>query len=93
MPPPSAKRAISATEKDTLDAWITQGAKWDQHWSFKKPIRPRLPRTKATWGRNPLDAFVLHKLEAEGLFDDPEGSRGPEHAAVREATEEEKKGS
>jgi hypothetical protein len=75
MPPPSSKRAISTAEKDTLDAWITQGAKWDQHWAFKQPVRPRLPETKASWGRNPIDAFVLHKLEAEGLRPSPRAER------------------
>ncbi len=34
------------------------------HWSFKTVVRPPIPKvTDATWVRNPIDAFVLAKLE------------------------------
>ena len=39
-----------------------------QFWSFVKPVRPAVPRTKATnWSRNEIDAFVLQALESKGL--------------------------
>ena len=38
------------------------------HWAFKPPIRPALPEVKnASWVRNPIDRFILAKLEKEGL--------------------------
>src|SRR5687767_11252752 len=42
------------------------------HWSFIPPKRPAVPRVKdAAWVRNPIDAFVLQKLEAKGLKPSP----------------------
>jgi hypothetical protein len=47
-----------------------------QHWSFVKPVRPLLPVVRdTTWGRNPIDLFVLAKLEAAGLKPAPEADR------------------
>ncbi len=37
------------------------------HWAWKRPARPALPEVKSAWVRNPIDAFVLAKLEAAGL--------------------------
>ncbi|HEV2970137.1 MAG TPA: DUF1549 and DUF1553 domain-containing protein [Pirellulales bacterium] len=37
-------------------------------WPFLPPTRPAVPDVqKKAWVRNPIDAFVLHKLEAKGL--------------------------
>ena len=46
-----------------------QGAPWQPHWSFIKPERPALPEVEERQLRitNPIDRFVLAKLEAEGL--------------------------
>jgi Protein of unknown function (DUF1553)/Protein of unknown function (DUF1549) len=39
-----------------------------EHWSFKKPIRPDVPKVRnSDWVRNPVDAFILAQLEANGL--------------------------
>jgi len=39
-----------------------------KHWSFKPPTRPVAPMVQAQkLVRNPLDAFLLYKLEAKGL--------------------------
>src|SRR5438105_2824811 len=38
------------------------------HWAWKAPVRPELPLPKARDRvRNPIDAFVLAKLEGAGL--------------------------
>src|SRR5262245_7345361 len=38
------------------------------HWAWKPPVRPAAPRVRdAGWVRNPIDAFILAKLEAAGL--------------------------
>ena len=56
--------------------WVAQGAKWQKHWSFIPPERPPLPAVKNTaWPRNPIDNFVLARLEREGLAPSPEASR------------------
>ncbi len=39
-----------------------------EHWAFRKPTRPEVTRVRdADWIRNPVDAFILAKLEANGL--------------------------
>src|SRR5262245_8911845 len=52
-----------------LTRWIEQGATWQKHWSFIPPKRPELPKglKNLAWVRNPIDAFVLERLEREGL--------------------------
>jgi mono/diheme cytochrome c family protein len=43
-----------------------------QHWSFRPVQRPEVPVVKnAAWVANPIDAFVLSKLEAAGLQPNP----------------------
>jgi len=38
------------------------------HWAWKAPARPALPAVKNNaWVRNPIDAFILAKLETAGL--------------------------
>src|SRR5262249_2903784 len=59
-----------------LGRWIEQGAKWQNHWAFIPPQRPALPAVKdAAWPRNPIDHFVLARLERAGLRPSPEAPR------------------
>jgi hypothetical protein len=52
------------------------------HWAWKPPVRPALPSVKnAGWVRNPIDAFVLAKLEAAKLT--PSASATREHLIRR----------
>src|SRR5262249_5437441 len=45
-----------------------RGTPAQQAWVFSPPHRPTVPVVKArTWVANPIDAFVLAKLEANGL--------------------------
>lgn len=47
-----------------------------EHWSFRKPTRPALPSLNhPDWVKNPIDRFVLHRLEREGLSPSPEVDR------------------
>ncbi|MBI3850489.1 MAG: DUF1553 domain-containing protein [Verrucomicrobia bacterium] len=46
------------------------------HWSFRPPQRPAIPQVKnSKWVRNPIDAFVLARLEKERLKPSPEADR------------------
>jgi hypothetical protein len=69
MPPPSAKKPpITAHQAAILKKWIEQGAVWEDHWSFTPVKRPATPAVKdAKWVRNPIDAFILARLEKESL--------------------------
>jgi hypothetical protein len=68
MPPPNSGRTLTATQKEVLKKWIEQGGEWQSHWAYVAPKRPDLPRvTDAGWAKNPIDRFVLARLEKEGL--------------------------
>ncbi len=76
MPPPASNRQLSAEQKKLLERWIAEGAEYETHWAFVPPTRPPLPDVKdAAWVRNPIDRFVLAKLEAAGLAPSPEADR------------------
>jgi hypothetical protein len=76
MPPPKSNRRLSADQKKLLERWITEGAVYASHWAYVAPRRPAEPTVRrAEWVRNPIDRFVLAKLEAEGLAPSPEADR------------------
>jgi hypothetical protein len=77
MPPPaSGNAALKQEQVDRLRTWIAQGATWQKHWAFLPPQRPPLPLVKnKRWVRNPIDAFVLARLELAGLTPAPEADR------------------
>jgi mono/diheme cytochrome c family protein len=76
---------------EALEQWVQGGAVWPTaravpaqslmekgktHWSFLPLNRPAVPKVKmASWVRNPIDAFILRKLEAKGLHPNPSASR------------------
>ncbi|WP_437207264.1 DUF1553 domain-containing protein [Planctomicrobium sp. SH664] len=68
MPPASSGKKVTPQETELIRKWIQQGAKYAGHWSYQPPVRPELPPVQNTeWGLNPVDAFVLLRLETEGL--------------------------
>ncbi|HYV37368.1 MAG TPA: PSD1 and planctomycete cytochrome C domain-containing protein [Gemmataceae bacterium] len=68
MPPPNSNHQLKPAQKELLKRWIEEGAEYQPHWAFVAPKRPQLPKVKdAQWARNPIDYFILAKLEAEGL--------------------------
>ena len=76
MPPADSGRKLSAKQIELVRRWIEQGAKWQGHWSFIPPRRPALPAVAPGEGvRNPIDAFVLSRLEQEGLAPAVEAER------------------
>ena len=76
MPPVATKKKLTVAQKDVLTRWVEQGAEYQQHWSFLAPTRPTLPDVKnEAWVKNPIDRFVLAKLEAAGLSPAPEADR------------------
>ena len=76
MPPPKSNRRLNAEQKKLLERWVQEGAVYNTHWAFVKPKRPASPSVKnKEWIRNPIDAFVLSKLEQAGLAPSPEADR------------------
>jgi hypothetical protein len=84
---PLGGTALPAEKIARLRAWIDQGAPWpDQtntqtHWAYVKPSRPPVPAVNNTavnnsaWVRDPIDAFVLARLETERLAPSPAAER------------------
>jgi Protein of unknown function (DUF1553)/Protein of unknown function (DUF1549)/Concanavalin A-like lectin/glucanases superfamily/Planctomycete cytochrome C len=76
MPPTFANRTLTAQQIETIKEWIDQGAKWERHWAWIAPQRPAVPDVQdKAWVRNPIDSFVLARLEREGLKPSPEADR------------------
>ncbi len=79
---------LSAEQITLIRKWIDSGARGPdsaeplaagkpvKHWAYVKPVRPEVPKVKdAAWCRNPIDNFVLARLEKEGLKPSPEASK------------------
>ncbi|GAB2792251.1 DUF1553 domain-containing protein [Rhabdobacter roseus] len=76
MPTPESHLTLTPHEKAVLIKWIEDGAEYKDHWAFIKPEKPKVPTPKRKdWARNPIDAFVLKRLEAERLEPSPEADR------------------
>jgi hypothetical protein len=81
---PLNRPPLAAADIALLRDWIDQGAKAPAdetpitvaHWSFVPPERPQLPDVRQSrWPRNPIDRFILQRLEDEGLKPSPEADR------------------
>ena len=79
---PNRGEPLSRAETDLIRDWIAAGAVWPEkvvaakHWSYVKPVRPELPKTRNNhWARNPIDHFILARLEKENLTPSPEADR------------------
>lgn len=76
MPPPQSGKKLTDQQIGLLKQWVEQGASWSAHWSFVTPQRPELPKVKrVAWPRNPIDHFILSRLEKERLEPSPEASK------------------
>lgn len=59
-----------------LRRWIKQGAEWSEYWAFVPPRPQMLPAVKhEAWVRQPLDRFILARLERESLLPSPEADK------------------
>src|SRR5579864_8113304 len=68
MPPPFSNRSLTAEQIAILKRWIEEGGVYTRHWSFVPPQRPAVPAVSDPhWVKQPVDAFVHRRLEAEGL--------------------------
>ena len=76
MPPVKSGKKLSPAQVELLRRWVQEGAKWSGHWAYVKPEPPPVPAVQnKAWPRNPVDNFVLKRLETEGLKPSPEADR------------------
>ena len=70
MPPPNSNRNLSTVQINLLTRWIQQGANYSGHWSLQPLVKPAVPQLKkrlAKFLRNPIDQFILAKLQSTEL--------------------------
>ncbi len=80
MPPPESNLSLTAKEKALITKWIEQGAEWKEHWAFTPPEKPEIPQVEGKL-INPIDNFVLQKVQQNGLSQSAEA--GKERLAKR----------
>jgi len=73
-------KPMKPEEVAVLRQWVAEGAHYRPHWAFERPGRPAVPLAvpiaQATgWAKNPVDAFVLERLNKEGLRPSPEADK------------------
>ena len=88
MPP--KEESLSAEQIAAIRQWIDQGARWPdtvvlnleqaapQFWSLRPLVLPAIPELPLEWAsraKNPIDAFVFHRLAVNQLSPSPEADR------------------
>src|SRR5205085_3495585 len=73
----SKEPPVTPEEITLVKKWISEGARYSEHWSFTKLSRPGVPKVEnpPVAVRNVVDAFILYKLQQEGVKPSPEADR------------------
>lgn len=76
MPPPESHRVLTDAQKDLVKKWVEQGAEYELHWAFVTPPKEiSIPETDdKSWAKNPIDSFILARLEMEKLAPSPQAT-------------------
>lgn len=70
MPPATSKKSLNDQQRQLLQQWISQGAKFDKHWSYEALVRPATDN-----GVHPIDVLVRRKLAQMQINLSPRASR------------------
>ena len=62
MPPPESHKKLTDKQKETLQKWIAEGAEYQLHWSYEKPIKASISANE-----NPVDTLVRNRLQHLGM--------------------------
>ncbi|MFP6874096.1 MAG: DUF1553 domain-containing protein [Verrucomicrobiales bacterium] len=82
MPPAKSGKRFTPEQIALFKQWIKEGAEYETHWSYVKPVRPEIPEIankNATIG-NAIDALLQVRRDREGLSSSPEADR---HTLIR----------
>ncbi|QDV64224.1 PSD1 and planctomycete cytochrome C domain-containing protein [Crateriforma conspicua] len=72
MPPPESGGPLDPEEVDRLRRWMADGASFENHWAFTAPVQHPVPEVDDPgWVKNPIDHFVLSKIESAGRKPSP----------------------
>ncbi len=78
MPPSDSAYRLTAQQKDILQRWVRQGANYEQHWAYKKLVRPEVPtianaassedsEDTAPVLSKSIDAFIARRWKEENV--------------------------
>ena len=71
-----AEEPLTEEQTQLIRKWIEQGAEWEEHWAYIAPKKPGAPQlNKPDWVRQPMDQFVLARLEQKGMEPTSEADR------------------
>jgi len=88
MPPGPDHAPLSGEEAALLERWISEGAPYEEHWAYRPPAPPQVPRIDplspgAGWARGDIDRWVLDGLTRAGLEPAP---RADARSLIRRAS-------
>jgi hypothetical protein len=76
MPPAKVGKPLGPREVELLERWVREGAPYARHWAYVAPRRPPVPNPRnGEQAQNPVDRFILEKLDRERLSPAPEADR------------------
>lgn len=76
MPPPDSGKTVTAEQIELIKTWIAEGAEFHPHWSFVPPKHLPAPAIRTPQAaKNPIDRFIIARLEEEGLAPSPEADK------------------
>ena len=78
MPPKKSNLSLTAGEVEVVRQWIAQGAEYKPHWAFLPlpgEVAPPALVSAPEWVVNPIDRFILARLDREGCKPSPAGSK------------------
>ncbi len=77
MPPVKSNLTLTDRQIQLFKKWIEQGAEYQPHWAFIPPQSPAVPKVQSPKSKvqNPIDNFILARLEQEKLTPTPEADK------------------
>ncbi len=76
MPTPDSHLgALNSEEIAILRKWIEQGAEYEPHWAFVKPVKRTIPEGTLSEKSNEIDYFIDVKLREKGLSRNEEADK------------------
>ena len=76
MPPPETNLFLTEREKQIIEKWIEQGAKWETHWAYIPPVKNDPPQGNFdAQSTSIIDRFVIKQMMKKGLKPSPKASK------------------
>jgi len=76
MPPVKSGKKLTADQIKLIERWISEGANYGEHWAFVVPKSSSIPLVaNKLWAKNPIDAFILNRLEHNNIKPSPQASK------------------